>query len=249
MYSIVTSFNETYWNEIAKGNIYLMDSLWPKENTIYLYHQLSKIDKGLSNRAVWLDLYQHCPELLIFAEKWKDNPLANGAGEKKKAFRRNAIKFAHKTFAIWHAAKMQRTGWLIWIDCDAIVTKQVDDKFLKKICPSGKGICYLGRKAKYSECGFVAYNLDNPGTQKFLQDWEELYVSGEFINLSETHDSWTFDHIRKTFHDQSIFFNLNENAITDKNPFQNSLIGSHLAHAKGSDKAQTTNKIKKKLVK
>lgn len=247
MYNIITSFNETYWQEIAKDNVKRIDQLWPSNEKVLLYHQLSKIDKSFSNRVQWIDLYNTCPELLDFANKWKDDTRANGKSGKKNAFRQNAIKFCHKTFPIWHAARQQKTGWLIWLDCDAIILKSIDAEFLKKACPSDKCISYIGRKGKYSECGFVAYNLDRIETQKFLKDWEDLYLSGEFINLPETHDSWTFDYIRKSFNDSNLFCDLNAHSTTDKNPFGNSIIGTHIVHAKGKDKARITDKIKQKL--
>lgn len=246
MYNVITSFNESYWQEVAKENVQLMDKFWIPDGKIFLYHQLSKIDNSLSDRVHWVDLYQNCPELIEFSNKWKDNSRANGQVEKENSFKWNAIKFCHKTFAIWHAAKIQKNGWLIWLDCDAIILKPIDKSFIKKSCPADKCISYLGRKGKYSECGFVAYNLDKPETRKFLQDWENLYLSGEFINLQETHDSWTFDHIRKSFDNPNLFCDLNAHSTTDKNPFGNSLIGSHMAHAKGSDKIKTTAKLNKK---
>jgi hypothetical protein len=247
MYNIITSFNETYWQEIAKDNIRRLDQFWPINEHIVLYHQLSNIDTSFSNRVQWVDLYQSCPALVDFINKWKDDLRANGKSGKKNAFRQNAVKFSHKTFAIWHAARQQETGWLIWLDCDAIVLKEIDNAFVTKACPDNKCISYLGRKGKFSECGFVAYNLDRPETRKFLKDWEELYVSGEFINLPETHDSWTFDYIRKLFDDPDLFCDLNAASTTDKNPFGNSLIGTHLAHAKGDDKIKTTAKLTKQI--
>jgi len=244
-YTILTSFNETYWQEVAQDNVRKMDQLWPDSEKILLYHQLSKIDTSFSNRIQWTDLYQACPELLEFSDKWKDDLRANGKSGKKNAFRQNAIKFCHKTFAIWHAARQQKNGWLIWLDCDAIILKKIDNDFIKKTCPGNKCISYIGRKGKYSECGFVGYNLDRPETRKFLELWENFYLSGEFINHNETHDSWTFDHIRKSFNNPELFCDLNAASTTDKNPFANSLIGTHIVHAKGGDKIKTTAKLNK----
>jgi len=247
MYTLLTSFNEKYWQTIAKDNVRQMDEFWPGAQNILLYHQLTDIDKTFSDRVKWLDLYHHCPDLLSFAEKWKDDLRANGASGKKNSFRWNAIKFCHKTFSIWHAAKQQSNGWLIWLDCDAIIFKNLDKDFFQKVCPQEKAISYLGRKGKYSECGFVAYNLSHPDTRKFLLDWENLYTSGEFINLPETHDSWTFDYIRKTMDKPEIFLDLNKDSTTDKNPFHNSILGQYIAHAKGDKKEWTINKLKKKF--
>ena len=246
-YTILTSFNETYWQEVARDNVRKMDQLWPASGKILLYHQLSKIDTSFSNRVQWVDLYQSCPALVDFIHKWKDDLRANGKSGKKNAFRQNAVKFSHKTFAIWHAARQQETGWLIWLDCDVIVLKEIDNAFVIKACPDNKCISYIGRKGKYSECGFVGYNLDRPETRKFLELWENFYLSGEFINHTETHDSWTFDHIRKSFNNPDLFCDLNAASTTDKNPFGNSLIGTHIVHAKGSDKIKTTAKLNKQI--
>lgn len=251
-YTILTSFNEKYWNEIAKDNIKLLDQHWLAGQEILLYHQLPNAQtENFSSRVKWIDLYQNCPDLVKFCKDWKDDPKANGNLSQKPnmAFRWNAIKFAHKTFAIWHAAKKINKDWIIWLDCDAFLFNPVDTKFISKIFQDTKAICYLGRKGKYSECGFLAFNLNHPQTKIFLNVWEQLHITGEFINLSETHDSYTFDHIRKNNFSQDIFFDLNAMSNTDKNPFSNSLINSHFAHAKGLSKEKTSQKLKSKFVK
>jgi len=246
MYNIITSFNQKYWEEIAKENVSLLDKNLPLIAEIKLYHELPAVDDIFSERVSWYDLYTYCPELPKFALKWKDNPKANGAGNKKNSFRWNAIKFVHKTFAIWHAAKMQESGWLIWLDCDATLFKTADESFLKLICPDKFSISFMGRPGKYSECGFIGFNLNRSETRDFLDEWEELYLSGKFIELPETHDSWTFDYIRKQKNSR-LFFNVNSKAITNKNPFSQSLLGSHFAHAKGSQKEKQQYKILKRV--
>jgi hypothetical protein len=49
------------------------------------------------------------------------------------------------------------------------------------------------------------------------------------------------------FDDPDLFCDLNADSTTDKNPFGNSLIGTHLAHAKGADKIKTTAKLTKQI--
>lgn len=246
MYNVLTSFNLKYWNDIASTTIPLLDSRWPKEGRILLYHELQTIDKNLSARVDWIDLYKESPSLLKFIENWKDVPKANGFNGTN--FRFNAVKFAHKTFAIWHAAKKIKDGWLFWIDCDASPIKEIDNSFFEKVCLESSGICYVGRPSKYSECGFLGFNLNNPEVVEFLTIWENLYLSGKFIEIEQTHDSWTFDHIRKNFKNQNLFFNLNSGALTDKNPFESSIIGTHFIHMKGEKKIQNLNKQKSRIL-
>ncbi len=245
MYTIITSFNQKYWEEVAKENSMFLDKYWPTDSEIILYHELTKIpNMNFTDRVKWKNLYECCPEIKVFGERWKDEPKANGSAGTN--FRLNAIKFVHKTFAIWHAAKNQNNGWLVWIDCDAFIHKQIDKTFIDTVFDNSKSICYLGRPGKYSECGFLAFNLNHSITREFLVRWENLYVSGEFIHLPETHDSWTFDYIRKEINQPNIFFNLNEGTTTNKNPFANSKLGPYISHAKGADKSLQLEKLKKK---
>lgn len=245
-YNILTSFNESYWNEVAKETCLDLDKNWIKGSSILFYHELSNSVLSasaaeFSNRVKWVDLYKETP-IQEFVTKWKFHPKANG---EIKGFRNNAVKFVHKTFAIWHAAKQQKTGWLIWLDCDAIVRKQIDKEFEKRVFKDNIVVSYVGRPGKYSECGFLAFNLDNPKTHEFLNQWEELYVSGKFVELKETHDSWTFDYIRLEWDTPELFYDLNRNTKTNKNPFNNSDIGPYFLHAKGDGKKQQANKLKK----
>jgi hypothetical protein len=245
MYTIITSFNQKYWDEVAKENSKFLDKNWPLSSDIIFYHELDQIpDNNLSSRVSWIDLYQSCPELSEFVNRWKDHPKANGKNGKK--FRYNAVKFVHKTFAIWHQAKLKKDGWLIWLDCDATLHKPIDERFIKDVFIQEKLICYVGRPGKYSECGFLCFNLNHDKTRKFLQEWEDLYLSGEFINLPETHDSYTFDYVRIKWNENNLFHNLNGRAITDKNPFSQSVIGGYLDHSKGKDKSKQLEKLKQR---
>lgn len=244
MYTVITSFNQKYWDEVAKENCHYLDKNWLKDEQIILYHELSPIPKNnLSSRVVWTDLHQTCPGIKEFGAKWSEHPKANG--NQGTNFRMNAIKFVHKTFAIWHRAKIQKTGYLIWLDCDAIVYNQIDKKFIKQIFSPNMIVSYIGRPGKYSECGFLAFNLDHPETHKFLTRWENLYTSGDFINLKETHDSWTFDVLRLEWNQPELFIDLNKDALTKKHPFANSKIGPYINHAKGDNKKEKLLKLQR----
>lgn len=245
-YSILTSFNQKYWDELAKETTQELDKNWISNQDIFLYHELLSIptEIKLSNRIQWRNLYDSCPELLKFKTQWKDEPKATGGDGKGSDFRIDAIKFAHKTYAIWNACKVQKTGWVVWLDCDAFVYKKIDDNFVNQVFINDKMICYLGRPGKYSECGFLAFNLDHPKCHDFLYQWELLYFSGDIFRLPETHDSFTFDHIRKSWVDADLFYNLNSEAETNKNPFGQSKIGSYVMHSKGKDKNYQFNRFK-----
>lgn len=245
-YSLLTSFNHSYWNEIARETCTDLDKNWLVNEPLLFYHELDQqtlndSKKMFSSRVYWLNLYE-VVDIENFVNTWKNHPNANGS---IKGFRTNAIKFVHKTFAIWHAAREQKNGWLIWLDCDAITRRPLDANFKNLVFKENIVVSYIGRPGKYSECGFLAFNLDNPETKVFLEKWEDLYISGKFIDLKETHDSWTFDWLRLEYNRPDLFYDLNHNAKTNKNPFSQSDIGAYFLHAKGAGKKQQANKLKK----
>lgn len=242
-YNIITSFNEKYWQEVTKENIELLDEFLTEQSRLFLYHQLQEVPKNFKSRVEWLDLYSTCPELPEFVEAWKDHPKANGSVQ---GFRSNAVKFVHKTFPIWHRAKLLDEGWLIWLDADVIPLREIDINFFSSVCPDDKMISFMGRPGKYSECGFIGFNVSHTDTLDFIKEWEELYVSGKFIELKETHDSWTFDWLRKQ-KDSDRFFNVNADAKTNKNPFSQSLLKNYFAHAKGDKKQKQSQRLKSRL--
>lgn len=245
MYTVLTSFNQSYWNELTSSTTQELDKNWHKKSKILFYHELDpsivEASKSrFSNRVEWIDLYKDCPALPKFVDQWKDHPKANG----HKGFKWNAVKFCHKTFAIWQAVRKTKTGWLVWLDADSIFYQPFDEKFINLVFRPGLIASYVGRPHKYSECGFLAFNLDNPETHKFMEQWEHLFVSGEFIDLPQTHDSYTFDIMRQKF-DSRYFFDLNVKK-SGKHPIHASVVGPYINHSKGKDKSYKLNKFKTK---
>jgi hypothetical protein len=247
MFNVITSFNQKYWEEVAQQSSFFLDKLWTPDAQIFLYHELNDIPNNLnfSNRMQWVDFHKNCPQWQEFANRWKNEPKANGGDGLGGNFKLDAIKFTHKTFAIWDLYKKLPGGWLVWIDCDAFLYNPIDEHFINEIFKSDKMIAYVGRPGRLSECGFLAFNLDHGSTRKFLTEWEEIYTSGEFVNLPETHDSWTFDYLRLKWNNPELFYNLNSDADSNKNPFSKSKLKNYFVHAKGSDKMKTMNKLKK----
>jgi hypothetical protein len=103
------------------------------------------------------------------------DPRANGQGPKsdradaKKKFKWDAIRFSHKVYAIFAAAKRTDADVLIWIDADTFCHSHMPRNFLNNFIPEDTDIGYLGREGKYSECGFYSMNLKSPAVQEFLR--------------------------------------------------------------------------------
>lgn len=247
-FNIITSLNKKYWELGSNINIKSWDENFPKDVIIHIFSEDNIPDKSFfSNRIKWYDLYQECPELLDFKEKYKNNPKFNGTFDvsETKKYKWNAIKFAHKTFPIFNLRKKLKSGSLIWLDTDVLAIEKIDYSFLNQVCPKDMMISYLGRPNVYSECGWVYYNLNNLNTDAFLNQFEHEYVSGNLEHYRETHDSYIFDVIRLKF-DQSLFYDLNFGSKTDKHPFHQSLLRKKLVHNKGSNKSKKQQKFLKR---
>lgn len=252
MYTFVTSLNKEYWNSTSKTNLLSWDRNLNYNSDIVIYSEDQIDTSTFSNRVVAKDLYKLCPELVEFKSKHANNPHYNGRiGTKhessSKAFKWKAIKFAHKTYSIFTEAKQHNTGWIIWLDADVLMHKELTEEYLQKLFPKDKSISYLGRPDTYDECGLMGYNLDHEFTKPFLQRFEDEYNNG-LDHLRETHDSWVFYQLRLSYADQSPFFNLNPNPVDNKSPFNNSGIKDVMVHTKGTNKERLQHKFLKRFL-
>ena len=199
------------------------------------------------NNVEWFDLTNESPELVAFKNKWSNVPKANGdvtsdpvrskRRDAGKGFKWDAIKFSHKVYAIFAAAKQTDADVLIWMDADIVCHTPMPLEFLDKFIPEDKDICFLGRKDKFSECGFYSLNLKSKNTQVFLKKFQTFYDDAEngIFQLEEWHDSFVFDAVRKTLKLNE--FDWSSNLITGEgHPFINTDLGKYLDHLKGKRK-------------
>ena len=63
---------------------------------------------------------------------------------------------------------------------------------------------YLGRGNHYSECGFLYFNMKHNSTKAYAREMKRMYDSDEIYQLSEVHDSYIWDHVRKAFESNSV---------------------------------------------
>lgn len=252
MYTFVTSLNQEYWKSTSKTNLLSWDKYLSDSCEIVIYTEDNINLDAFSNRVTTKDLYKSCPQLLEFKEKYKDNPHYNGQIGRKlegssKAFKWNAIKFAHKTFAIFAEAKQQVSNTIVWLDADVLMHQPVTDARLSSLFPQTKAISYLGRPDTYDECGLMSFNLNLPFSKIFLEKYENEYKNG-LEHLRETHDSWIFFQLRLGYEDQSMFHNLNPTPKDNKSPFNNSGINEFMVHTKGKNKERLQHKFMKRFL-
>ena len=245
-FSVVTTFNASGYKKYGKRMIETFLNTWPAEVELLVYAEDCVVTESAPNLRV-LDLHSDSPELVAFKTKWRSDPKANGdvsndptrntRKDAAKEFKWNAVRFAHKVYAIFAAAHAA-TDWLLWMDADTVCHSAISMAQLNKLCPVTADICFLGRKGKYTECGLYAMNLRSPATSKFLQEFQRVYDDAEngIFTMKEWHDSFVFDVVRKSMkleqHDWSSHLISGEG-----HPLINSEWGAYLDHLKGDRKS------------
>jgi hypothetical protein len=253
-FTVVTTFNDLGYNKYGRRMIDTFTKSWPHTISLYVYAEDCSVDQHAANLHVF-DLAQASPELVNFKRLWSNVPRANGdvtgdpvRNQRKdagKGFKWDAVRFSHKVYAVFAAAKQCNTDWLLWMDADMVCHSPIPIEFINRMCPDNVDICFLGREGKYTECGLYALNLTSPTVKLFLQKFQQAYDDAEqgIFTYDEWHDSFVFDQVRRNMQLREL--NWSAGIIRGEgHPLINSEWGKYLDHLKGDRKALGHSKIK-----
>jgi hypothetical protein len=245
-YAVVTTFHAKGYEQYAQKFINTYLQSWPKNVNLYVYAEDCKIVESSDNLIV-RDLHLSSQPLVDFKNKWKNVPKANGdvsqdpvrskRRDAGKGFKWDAIRFSHKVYAIFHCAQNCDADILLWMDADMICHSPVTEDVLNSLIPDTADLCFLGRGAKFSECGLYAMNLRSQRITNFLKRFQHFYDDAEkgIFTLDEWHDSFVFDAVRKLH--SLIEVDWSKGLITGEgHPLINSAWGAYLDHLKGKRK-------------
>jgi hypothetical protein len=245
-YTVCTTFNAAGYEKYGQRMIQTFLQNWPQEVQLIVYAEGCIVNESASNLTIY-NLEVVSPELVAFKQQWKDVPKANGDVSRDpvrsrrrdagKGFKWDAVRFAHKVYAIFHCARTVQYDWLIWMDADTICHSPMTIADIAGQCPDNKDLCFLGRQGKFSECGLYAMNLSSPATRLFLTAFQQAYddAEGGIFKLEEWHDSYVFDAIRRR--SKLVELDWSSHLITGEgHPLINSAWGAWLDHLKGARK-------------
>ena len=250
-YTVITTFNSEGYNTYAQKMLQTFLATWPKQVELWAYAESCRPKEQAANLKIF-DLEASSPELVAFKNRWRNVPKANGhphPGAESKAYKWQAVRFSHKVYAIFAAAKAVQTEWLIWMDADMVCHSPLPIQRLSVLFPSDKDLCYAGRSNKFTECGLYGMNLTQPMIKKFLDEFQRMYDEAEqgIFTLSEWHDSYVFDQVRSKFPLRKL--NWTANLINGEgHPIINCEWGAYLDHLKGKRKKHGRSNITKDLV-
>lgn len=255
-FSVVTTFHKDGYEKYGKRMIETFLKNWPQAVTLIVYAEDCQVTESAPNLIV-RDLHKESQELVVFKEKWKNVPKANGdvsddpirskRKDSGKGFKWHAIRFAHKVYSIFDCARKTNSDILMWMDADTICHSTITINDLEKMIPSNSELCFLGRKGKYSECGLYSLNLKSENIRNFLSEFQRVYDDAEngIFLMEEWHDSYVFDQVRKKFPNLKQIdwaAHLHDlrpkpgNSTGEGHPLINSEWGAWLDHLKGSRK-------------
>ncbi len=265
-FAAVTTCHAEGWRSYGRDMVESFLRHWPPTVSLYVYAEGFAPDLT-DPRVVWLDLLAECPNLVAFKVRHRDNPVAHGEQARPRwevkfrihkptyrikptlrihktedwglGYRWDAVRFSHKPFSIFDAARRATTDVLFWIDADIRVFADVPLAFLEEVMPPDCFLSYL-RRPRFSECGFVGYNLRHPATQAFLAEFEALYTSDALFKEREYHDSFLFDVVRRRVERRGCAsYDIGQGIGSDGgHVFVNSPLGRFMDHMKGERKAE-----------
>ena len=266
IFAAVTTCHAEGWRLYGRHMVESFLLHWPETVSLYVYAEGFAPDL-IDPRVVWLDLLAECPNLVAFKERHRDNPMAHGEQARPRwevkfrihnptyrikptlrihktedwglGYRWDAVRFSHKPFSIFDAARRATSDVLFWIDADIRVFADVPLAFLEEVMPPDCFISYL-RRPRFSECGFVGYNLRHPATHAFLAEFESLYTSDALFKEREYHNSFLFDVVRRRLERRgSASYDIGQGIGSDGgHVFVNSPLGRFMDHMKGERKAE-----------
>ena len=250
-FAVVTTFNEQGLADYGARFLAAFDRHWPAEVTLYAYHE-GRCPDLQSPRIIYQDLEKTCPDLVAFKQRHQADEKVRGTlADGDYGYRMDAVRFAHKVFALIHCALSIDADVLFWLDADTVTFADVPLSLLDQALPEDAYTSYLGRPHTYSECGFVGYALNHPRHQEFMAFWQQLYLDDSLFELPEWHDSFVYDVIRKTFEEKLADFqsyNIAGRDAPSDHPFINSVLGQYMDHLKGDTRKDDGRSFKDDLV-
>lgn len=213
--AVVTTFTEKSYDSYARRMLETFDQYWPGDVRLLAYSE-QFTPRTRSPRIEFRDLLEASPELVAFRKRHEDNPRANGCASRRlrlrlewrkpkirllrvseaDSFMWQAVRFSHKSFAIFHAAEHCDADVLYWVDSDVITRRPLPEAYLEGMMPKDAMLSYIQRR-KFSDCCLMGFNLRHPLISSFMGAFRHLYVADAFLKHPQYHDSYLFDVIRR----------------------------------------------------
>ena len=223
---VVSTFSDKGYDEYANIFVQGIEKYFEDSINVSLYTDTIKIN---SSKIKCLPLEESIPDLVKFKTRNKEKTFKN--------FLFDGVRFSHKSYAIWHASENLNTDIMIWLDADTLIKKEITAQYLEKFLPNGCFTSYLGRPGRYTETGFVAFDLNHKHRKEFFGEFKNYYDSDKIYTLEAFTDCHVYDATRMRFEKENKIKSHNLTPDLGKNNFNNTFV-DHMVHFKGNKKTK-----------
>jgi len=233
---IVSTFSKTGYEEYGKFFIDSLVKYLDKDVQVFLY--LEDIKLKLPANFHIINFNKAVPELAEFRERNKDRPFKN--------FLKDACRFSFKSYAWCHAGLTKPVDILIWLDADTELYNPVSKEYLLATVPEGYYTGHLHREGKYTETGYLVWDLRHPHSDEFFKLYKEYYDSDSIFTLPCFTDCHVYDATKDRLEKEGKIkaYNLSPAGVT-KDHFQSRFKG-YMLHFKG-DRVSKREKMLRSL--
>ena len=227
----ITTFNQDYYDQMAKTMVQTYLEFWPKDITLYCYTE----DMTLPIKA------DNLKEINVYDALGLQDYLDYIGTHFSRGF-------AYKAFAWIHACKTLDVDEIIYLDADSITYRVITREWLESILQNNELLAYMGvtmNKGKHAghehaDTGIYWLNLKHPYSKKFVDRYEQIYLTKEVntdkIRFPKPNDAYVFA-------DCAVEAKRNGHAIVDfhperkaHSPIKETVLGKYFRHFKGARK-------------
>lgn len=228
--TIISTFSPKHYKEYGKYFINSLKQYIDNRVDVVLYTDIpmefSKVN--FSNRI----LNESCPKLVDFKNRNQHREIPIGT----KGWIKDAVRFSHKSYCITHASKTIKTDLLIWLDADTELLSAVTHQYLREKLDTNSFVSYLGRDNRYSETGWLCFDMKNQYAADFFDKWEWYYNTDEIYKLNGQLDCHVFDAVREEFENTNKIIGHNISPKNQGAGHFNKLFVGKMCHYKGDQK-------------
>ena len=226
--TILTTFSDKGYDVYAKHCVSSLQRFLSDDVEMIVYTDTPRsFDKPkLINKI----LESEVPDLTAFKKRNSYRVVPEGT----KGFIWDGVRFSHKSYAWCHAGLNTTSDILIWLDADTEAIENININYLAKFMPDGYVSSYLGRPGRYTETGWLAWNMNHPDSKRFFQRFKQYYDEDLIYNLKGFTDCHVYDAVRQEFEAEGI----QSYDITKDMPKDvfNQAFKGYMTHYKGPDK-------------
>ena len=137
-------------------------------------------------------------------------------------------RFSHKVYAQLDAFESDHR-YVVWIDGDVVVKKEVTEGFLKRLVKE-RMCAYLGRQQCYSETGFIIFDTEHEDFPEFRKRYRAQYDEKLLFLQDYWVDCIAFDVARQGLDTR----NLTPDVFGMVSVFDKSPLAAYMDHDKGN---------------